>query len=64
MFERRLFREEHDMFRDVVRKFVAREIAPYHHQWEKDGVVPRDLWLKASSYLKKWLAAASRGRVS
>jgi acyl-CoA dehydrogenase len=47
MFERRLFREEHDMFRDMVRKFVEREIAPYHHQWEKDGVVPRDLWLKA-----------------
>jgi long-chain-acyl-CoA dehydrogenase len=47
MFERRLFREEHDMFRDMVRQFVEREIAPYHHQWEKDGVVPRDLWLKA-----------------
>jgi acyl-CoA dehydrogenase len=47
MFERRLFREEHDMFRDTVRKFVEREIAPYHQQWEKDGVVPRDLWLKA-----------------
>ena len=47
MFERRLFREEHDMFRDMVRKFVEREIAPYHHQWEKDGVVPRDLWLNA-----------------
>jgi alkylation response protein AidB-like acyl-CoA dehydrogenase len=47
MFERRLFREEHDMFRDMVRKFVEREIGPYHHQWEKDGVVPRDLWLKA-----------------
>jgi alkylation response protein AidB-like acyl-CoA dehydrogenase len=47
MFERRLFREEHEMFRDTVRKFVEREIAPYHHQWEEDGVVPRDLWLKA-----------------
>jgi acyl-CoA dehydrogenase len=47
MFERRLFREEHKMFRDTVRKFVEREIAPYHQQWEKDGVVPRDLWLKA-----------------
>ncbi|HEY3658983.1 MAG TPA: acyl-CoA dehydrogenase family protein [Steroidobacteraceae bacterium] len=35
------------MFRDTVRKFVEREIAPYHQQWEKDGVVPRDLWLKA-----------------
>jgi alkylation response protein AidB-like acyl-CoA dehydrogenase len=47
MFERRLFREEHDMFRDTVRKFVEREIGPHHQQWEKDGVVPRDLWLKA-----------------
>ncbi len=35
------------MFRDMVRKFIEREIAPYHHHWEKDGVVPRDLWLKA-----------------
>jgi acyl-CoA dehydrogenase len=47
MFERRLFTEEHDMFRDTVRKFVEREIAPFHQQWEKDGVVPRELWLKA-----------------
>ena len=31
----------------MVRKFIAREIAPHHHLWEKDGVVPRDLWLKA-----------------
>ncbi|MDT5322328.1 MAG: acyl-CoA dehydrogenase [Mycobacterium sp.] len=37
------------MFRDTVRKFVEREIAPYHQQWEKDGVVPRDLWLKAGA---------------
>ena len=47
MFERRLFNEEHEMFRDTVRKFVKREIAPHHQQWEKDGMVPRDLWLKA-----------------
>jgi alkylation response protein AidB-like acyl-CoA dehydrogenase len=47
MFERRLFTQEHEMFRDSVRKFIAREIAPYHASWEKDGVVPRELWLKA-----------------
>ena len=35
------------MFRDTVRKFIDQEIAPYHYQWESDGVVPRDLWLKA-----------------
>ncbi|MFV0386427.1 acyl-CoA dehydrogenase family protein [Paracoccus sp. (in: a-proteobacteria)] len=47
MIERNLFREEHHMFRDTVRKFVEKEIVPYHAQWEKDGIVPRELWLKA-----------------
>lgn len=47
MIERSLFREEHEMFRDSVKKFVEKEIVPYHAQWEKDGVVPRELWLKA-----------------
>ncbi len=38
---------EHVMFRDAVRQFVAREIVPHHAQWEKDGIVPRAVWLKA-----------------
>jgi alkylation response protein AidB-like acyl-CoA dehydrogenase len=47
MFERKLFNGEHEMFRSSVRKFIEREIAPYHAQWEHDGIVPRELWLKA-----------------
>jgi acyl-CoA dehydrogenase len=47
MIKRRLFTEEHDSFREVVKRFIDREIAPHHAQWEKDGVVPRELWLKA-----------------
>lgn len=47
MIERTLFREEHNMFRETVRRFVEKEIVPYHAQWEKDGIVPRELWLKA-----------------
>ena len=47
MNERRLFHEDHTSFRDMVRKFIEREIAPYHGQWEKDGIVPRALWHKA-----------------
>jgi acyl-CoA dehydrogenase len=35
------------VFRDQVRRFVDREIVPYHAQWEHDGVVPRSVWLKA-----------------
>jgi alkylation response protein AidB-like acyl-CoA dehydrogenase len=49
MIERRLFGPEHEMFRDTVRKFIDREIRPYHEQWEKDGIVPRDVWLKAGA---------------
>jgi len=35
------------MFRTSVRKFIEKEIAPHHAQWERDGIVPRELWLKA-----------------
>lgn len=45
--KRTIFNEEHLMFRDAVRRFVQNEIAPYHEQWEHDGIVPRDIWLKA-----------------
>lgn len=47
MIKRSLFNEEHEMFRDTVRRFIDREIRPYHEQWEKDGIVPREVWLKA-----------------
>lgn len=39
--------EEHKMFRDAFRKFVEKEIAPYHEEWEKEGVVDRTIWNKA-----------------
>jgi len=35
------------MFRDAVREFMKRDVVPYHEQWEKDGIVPREIWLKA-----------------
>ncbi|MGE0098860.1 MAG: acyl-CoA dehydrogenase family protein [Hydrogenophaga sp.] len=47
MIKRELFNEEHEAFRDTVRRFVDKEIAPHHAEWEEDGVVPRSLWLKA-----------------
>ncbi|EPL3138005.1 TPA: acyl-CoA dehydrogenase family protein [Pseudomonas aeruginosa] len=47
MFKRTLFTPDHEAFRETVRKFIEKEIAPYHAQWEHDGAVPRELWLKA-----------------
>jgi len=45
--KRRLFTEEHAMFRGTFRHFVETEIAPHNEQWEKDGVVSRELWRHA-----------------
>ncbi|HMO47805.1 MAG TPA: acyl-CoA dehydrogenase family protein [Rubrivivax sp.] len=49
MFKRELFNEDHEAFRDTVRRFIEHEIAPHHTKWEDDGVVPRELWLKAGA---------------
>jgi acyl-CoA dehydrogenase len=49
MIERTLFQPEHDQWRETVRRFIEKEIVPFHDQWEKDGVVPRELWLKAGA---------------
>ncbi|MCC5580140.1 acyl-CoA dehydrogenase family protein [Microtetraspora sp. AC03309] len=45
--QRDLFEEEHLLFRETVREFLVREVAPHHPQWEKDGIVPREVWKKA-----------------
>ncbi|HZU68925.1 MAG TPA: acyl-CoA dehydrogenase family protein [Ktedonobacteraceae bacterium] len=45
--KRTIFTEEHAMFRDTFRHFVEKEMVPYIGQWEKDGIVSRELWLKA-----------------
>lgn len=47
MIPRKLFDSDHEAFRDTVRRFLENEAAPYHEQWEKDGVVPKALWRKA-----------------
>ncbi len=49
MIERTLFQPEHDQWRETVRRFIEKEIVPFHDEWEKDGVVPRELWLKAGA---------------
>jgi len=46
---RSVFREDHEQFRTQVRRFVEREIAPYHAEWEEEGIVPKALWRKAGA---------------
>ena len=47
--DRRFLTEEHIMFRDSIRKFIEKEIDPYYEQWEKDRIIPRELWTKLGS---------------
>ncbi len=42
-----LFETEHEDFRKTARAFFEREVLPHHAQWEKDGIVPREVWLAA-----------------
>src|SRR4051812_50143346 len=39
---------EHDAFRDVMRRFVDKEIAPFAHEWDEGGEFPRALYRKAA----------------
>lgn len=45
--KRTILEQEHRMFRDAFRRFAEQEIAPHHEQWEKDGVVSKEVWRKA-----------------
>lgn len=44
--EKGLYGQEHQIFRDSLRKFIEREITPNVPQWEAERSVPRELRLK------------------
>jgi len=46
MIPRTIYTEEHEIFRQSVRDFLAKEITPNNPQWEKDHMVSRESWLK------------------
>jgi acyl-CoA dehydrogenase len=46
---REIFDEEHEAFRDTVGTFLDKEVVPFHDQWEKDGIVDREVWSKAGA---------------
>jgi acyl-CoA dehydrogenase len=43
---RRVYNEEHAIFRDVVRRFIADQIAPNFARWEERGIVDREYWIQ------------------
>jgi alkylation response protein AidB-like acyl-CoA dehydrogenase len=49
MIERTLFNADHEAFRDSFRRFLDKEIAPFHADWEEQGYVDRAVWNKAGA---------------
>jgi acyl-CoA dehydrogenase len=49
-------REERD-FRNALRKFIAKEMTPYREEWEKNRIVPREVWTKMGKqgFICAWL---------
>jgi alkylation response protein AidB-like acyl-CoA dehydrogenase len=45
--QRTLNEPEHDAFRETVRTFLERQVVPRHAEWEKAGIVDRDVWVEA-----------------
>jgi alkylation response protein AidB-like acyl-CoA dehydrogenase len=46
---RHLFDDEHEAFRDSFRRFLEKEVVPHHDRWERDGIVPREIFAAAGA---------------
>ncbi len=47
MLPRQLFNDEHEAFRETVRKFYEKEVIPHTEKYEQQQHVDRELWNKA-----------------
>ena len=47
---RTVFDPEHEQFREVVREFLAREVAPHARSWEAAGIVDREVYRAAGKH--------------
>ncbi len=45
--DRKLFEPDHELFRESVREFVAREVTPNVDRWEAAGIVDKEMFRKA-----------------
>jgi acyl-CoA dehydrogenase len=45
--DRPVYSEDQEMFRDSVRKFMDREMLPNANKFEEEGIIGKDMWLKA-----------------
>ncbi len=48
-FPRTIFEDEHNIFRESVRRFLKAEVVPHYSAWEEAGETPRDIWQRAGA---------------
>jgi len=46
---RTLYDDDHEAFRSTARTFLAKEVVPFHEEWEKVGLVDRRIWTAAGA---------------
>ncbi len=44
---RKLFDPDHDAFRESFRTFLEREVIPHYQDWDRDGLIPREVYALA-----------------
>jgi len=44
-----LYEADHEDFRQSVRGWLEEEVVPFHDDWERAGIVPRELWTAAGA---------------
>lgn len=51
------YTEEHSIFRESIKRFFAKEVTPFVDEWEKEGIVPREIWKKfgQQGFLCPWI---------
>lgn len=61
--KRTLFTPDHEIFRQTVREFCLREIAPHQERWMEQGMVDREAWRRAgqAGLLCPWLPEEQGG---
>ena len=47
---RTLFTDEHELFRESVRRFIEYEVVPDNDRWERQGIVDRSLFTGAGAH--------------
>jgi len=52
-----LYRKEHRLYRERFKRFLSEEIIPFYDQWEKEGIIPKEVWEKMgeNGYLCPWV---------